>query len=111
MFFNWMTINVTDMDRSLAFYRDLLKLPVVRTIGDADADMHIVFLGEEGKTQYELIRSKTAPQPSETITAGFTPDNLEEILEACKDSATQAASGRFWFVKDPDGYRVQLMVK
>ncbi len=109
MFYNWSTINVSDMDKSLAFYSDLLKLEVVNEIGGPGENMHIVFLGEAGKTQHELIRSATVPQPSETTSFGFTPDNLDEIIEACKDTAT--AVGSFWYVRDPDGYKIQLMLK
>lgn len=66
-------------------------------------------IGEEGKTQHERIRSATVHQPSETTSFGCSPDNLDEILEACKDTAT--TNGRFWFVRDPDGYKIQLMIK
>lgn len=110
MFFNWATINVSNMEKSLAFYQELLGLEFVRRIGHPEDEMYIIFLGEEGKTQLELIQSKTKPEPTKTISFGFTPDNLEEILAACKDSAVKSPGGTFWFVNDPDGYRIQLIV-
>ncbi|MBQ3078004.1 MAG: VOC family protein [Clostridia bacterium] len=110
MFYNWSTINVSDMQKSLDFYCGLLKLEVVRKIGEIGDPMCICFLGEQGKTQHELICNATKPEPSATTSFGFTPDNLEEIVEACKDTAVKA-SERFWFVKDPDGYKIQLMIK
>lgn len=110
MVYNWSTINVSDMQKSLDFYCGLLKLEVAEQIGNLGDDFCVFFLGEKGKTQHELIQNGETPQPSSTTSFGFTPDNLEEILEACKDTAVKV-NERFWFVKDPDGYKVQLMIK
>ena len=110
MFFNWATIYVSDVKQSLGFYRDLLKIPVTKQIGELEDEMCVIFLGEEGKTQVELIQNKTEPHPSDTMFFGFSPDNLEEIVEACKGNAIKSANGKFWYVKDPDGYTIQLKI-
>lgn len=43
MIYNWSTIYVSDMEKSLAFYRDLLKLPVARQIGEVMDEVCVVF--------------------------------------------------------------------
>ena len=53
MKFNWCTITVKDMEASLAFYRDIVGLPVSRRFSDRP-DSEICFLGD-GETQVELI--------------------------------------------------------
>lgn len=66
------------------------------------------FFGEEGKTQFELVKNNVVPQTAESVSFGFTLDNLDEVLEACKDSAVLTPNQKFWMVKDPDGYNIQL---
>lgn len=110
MVFNWATIYVSDVKQSLGFYRDLLKIPVTKQIGEPEDEMCVIFLGGEGKTQVELIQNKTEPRPSDTMFFGFSPDNLEEIIEVCKDNAVKSANGKFWYIKDPDGYTIQLKI-
>ena len=107
------TMNVSDLDRSLTFYRDLLGLPVAGQIGEAGDAFRIAFLGDAQGTRLELIQGHGAPQPSETISVGIVPRDLQAALEACRDTAQGPISPNpyttFWFVRDPDGYRVQLL--
>ena len=107
MKFNWVTINVSDMEKSLAFYKDAMGIPVANEIHTPDMD--IMFLGEGDMTQVELIRSATAPAPSATTSIGFTmeQEKIDKIVAAYNEGST--TNGRFWFVKDPDGYKVQLI--
>ena len=107
------TMNVTDMEKSLAFYRDLLGMSVGGQIGAEGDAFRITFLGEKDGTKLELIQGNGAPQPSESISIGFVPKDLQAVLDACKDTVVGPISPNpnttFWFVRDPDGYRVQLM--
>lgn len=57
-------ITVSDMARSLAFYRDLLGFPVLRTKDLSDGGGKIVMLGVGGRGELELFqRSKKRPLP------------------------------------------------
>ncbi len=109
------TINVSDLDRSLIFYCDLLGLPVTGQVGEAGDAFRIAFLGDARGTRLELIQGHGAPQPSEAISVGIVPRDLEAALEACNDTVQGPVSPNphttFWFVCDPDGYRVQLLVE
>ena len=55
MKFCWTTINVTSMEESLAFYQEIVGLPLMRRF-PAGPGMEIAFLGD-GETQVELIAS------------------------------------------------------
>lgn len=107
------TMNVSDMEKSLAFYRDLLGLPVAGQIGAEGDAFRISFLGDAEGTRLELVQGHGAPAPSEAISIGFSVENLQAVLDACRATAEGPISPNphttFWFVRDPDGYRVQLL--
>ena len=109
------TINGSALDSRLNFYRDLLGLPVAGQVGEAGDAFRIAFLGDARGTRLELIQGHGAPQPSEAISVGIVPRDLEAALEACSDTVQGPVSPNphttFWFVRDPDGYRVQLLAE
>lgn len=107
MNFLWTTLHVSQLEASLAFYRDRLGLSLNRQIEPAK----IVFLGS-GQTLLELIEGEATP--SETISLGFSVKNLEDWtgpLHDClvSDIISPMPGFRFCFVADPDGYRIQLV--
>lgn len=53
MTFTWTTIHVRDLDQSLAFYHDLLGLPIQERFGPPGHE--IAMLGPEEGTRLELI--------------------------------------------------------
>lgn len=117
MKFCWTTINVKDLDRSLAFYQDIIGLPIVRRM-QPNPDMELVFLGEGG-TQVELIWRKEAAdiEYGEDISLGFVVDSLDDSSEALKSRNIEIHSGpfqpkpyiRFLYILDPDGLKIQLV--
>ena len=107
------TMFVSDIERSLAFYRDLLGLPLLEET--QAGPNRIAFLGREGDVRLELIQGAVPPAPSESLSVGVVPADLPRALDACTGSAegplSPAPGITFWFVRDPDGYRVQLLNK
>lgn len=105
------TIFCSDMEKSLAFYRDLLELPLVDTI--RENGRHISFLGSKEGTKLELIVGAGAPKPSESISIGIAPSDIQKILQIYQGPVEGPISPNphltFWFLQDPDGYRVQLL--
>ncbi len=110
-------INVKDMDRSIAFYREALGLTPQRTHGAADGSFKITFMGD-GVSDYTLeltwLRDKAGPYElgdNETHIA-FTADDFE---------AAHALHGRMgciclenkgmgiYFIEDPDGYWLEIV--
>lgn len=109
------TINVSDLEKSIKFYEAVLKIKV---LGDLRAmGSPIVFLGEEETdVKVELIENKDNVFKGSGISAGFHVADLDEAYEEVK-SMGYPVSGmispnpkvRFFFVTDPDGFQIQLI--
>lgn len=116
MKFNWCTITVNDMDESLAFYRDIVGLPVSRRFSDRPG-VDICFLGD-GETKVELIceAGRTAAENPEGVSLGFMVPSLDEMMAFVQKKGIGIESGplqpnphiRFIFVRDPNGVSVQF---
>ncbi|MBE7017555.1 MAG: VOC family protein [Ruminococcaceae bacterium] len=117
MKFMWTTIPVSDMEKSLRFYSRLMGLGPVAKMG---VPAHqVVMLGKDGETKLELIYEpgRSLPdKPGGCVSMGFAPDNLDAFIAKLADMGIPAEGPispspdiRFFFVKDPDGYTVQLL--
>ncbi|MBR6701435.1 MAG: VOC family protein [Firmicutes bacterium] len=109
------TINVSDLEKSIKFYEDVLKIKV---LGDMRGmGMPIVFLGEEEKdVKVELIGNKENAFKGSGISAGFHVADLDAAYEEVKNMGYQVSpmvspnpNVRFFFVSDPDGFQIQLI--
>lgn len=118
MKFCWATLHVADMAASLMFYQDIVGLPVQQRF-QAGPKREIVFLGDSD-TKVELISDEVAleQKPTDTLSLGFeVPLTLEEVLTTLKSSGLKNISDiqspgpniRFFYVLDPDGYKVQFV--
>jgi lactoylglutathione lyase len=113
----WTTINVTEIQKSLAFYEGLLGLKSTRRVQPAPG-REIVFLGE-GETQVELIfdAANKAPSFGKDISLGFVVESLERFGEVLKKHGIPVHSGpfqpnpfvKFIYILDPDGVKIQLV--
>ena len=110
----WTTIIVKDLERSLAFYCDIVGLPIVRQLSGAHGN--IVFL-RDSDTNIELIENPhAAVVTGNRISLGFAVDSLDAMLEFVASKKIDVESGpfrpnehiRFFYVLDPDGVRVQF---
>lgn len=105
------------MKKSLAFYRDILGLPLKRSMKPSDT-MELAFLGE-GETEVELICNKenTAPAFGKDISLGFIVPSIEAFQETMKKHNIPLLAGpfqpnpsiRFVYISDPDGLKIQLV--
>ncbi|MDD2296304.1 MAG: VOC family protein [Sphaerochaetaceae bacterium] len=111
----WTTISVKDLDASIAFYRDIVKLPVKRRF-PVGPGSEIAFLGD-GETQIELIKHPhEAPPIGAGISLGFAVDSLDETLAFIAKQGIEVESGpfqptdqiKFFYVLDPNGVRIQF---
>lgn len=112
----WISLEVKDMEKSLAFYQEIVGLGVSHHI--KTPDMEIYFLGEK-QTKVELI----SRQRSEEITMGtgvslgFKVEDLDEMMSFVTKKGLKIHRGpyspnpttRFFFVLDPDGLAVQFI--
>ena len=115
MHFCWCTLHVRDMEKSLAFYQDIVGLVLTRRIAETPG-VDIAFLGD-GETQLELIVGKDEPYTGGGAAIAFMVDSLEQKMDFLRDKRIAIHSGpfapsartRFFFVQDPDGMLVQFV--
>lgn len=115
MTFTWTTLRVSDLDRSLAFYHDLLGLPLCERFGAAGHQ--IAMLGPEDGTKLELLCDGPIPAGSGVgVSIGLAPEDMATLLaavaaagHAVPEPFSPGPGLRFYFLHDPDGYRVQLV--
>ncbi len=120
MNFTWTTLHVTNMEKSLSFYQEIIGLPLKRRFSP-NGIMELAFLGNEGESEIELIcEPNNKKVNNEGLSMGFTDKRtIEEIIEIIKKSGYKVLSPvlspnshiRFIYVNDPDGYKIQLIQK
>lgn len=113
---NWVTLRVSDLDASIAFYTEMLGMEIASRFGAPGHE--IVMLGKENDAKVELICEGGAniTEPGQGVSFGLESDNLDELVAKLRDAGhavdgpiAPAPGVRFFFVKDPDGYNVQLL--
>ena len=113
-------MRVSDMDRTIAFYTDVLGLEVLER-KTSPRGSHLAFLAVPNSD--ELIELCSFP-PSGPVTVqadlvhlAFQVENLDDTTASLKqkgvtitDGPTKTSSGsRFIFIDAPDGYEVELI--
>lgn len=117
MKFCWVTLGVKDMEESVAFYRDVVGLPLGKRFTTGDG-IEICFLGE-GETRVELVcgaNHKVAADP-EGISLGFEVKSVDDMLDFVNEKELEITGGpyqptpqiKFFYIKDPDGVSVQFV--
>ena len=102
--FLWTTLSVSDFDKSLKFYQEVIGIPLKHRMDPPG--MHLAFLGE-GETAVEL---------KSPIFLGFKVDSLAETLADFKARGVKIDAGpfkpnpnvQFFYVRDP-GMNVQFV--
>ena len=113
----WTTINVSNMEKSLSFYQDIIGLEIKRQFRPNE-EMEIVFLGN-GETQVELICNKNNNEIlyGKDISLGFITDSVSRLTDDLKAKGIGLHSGpfqpnphiRFIYIQDPDGLKIQFV--
>ncbi len=110
-------LNVLDLDKSLAFYKQALGLSEVRRKEAADGSFILVYLGD-GQSAHQLeltwLRDRTQPYDlgDNEIHLAFTVDNYEEAHRLHSEMGCicyeNPAMG-IYFIADPDGYWLEIV--
>ena len=110
-------INVLDLGRSLAFYKEALGLEEVRRKEAKDGSFILVFLGD-GRTphQLELTQLRDRKEPYDLgdneIHLAFTVDDYDAAWAKHKKMGVvcyeNTALG-IYFIEDPDGYWLEII--
>lgn len=113
-------INVSDLDRSIRFYEDVIGITVrMRVEGDGITE---VMLGGDGGGQMQLARHDDHDGPIEhgnaLLKIYFTVDDAVDmcrrVAEGGGEIESQPQRLEKWpatmaFVRDPDGYLIELL--
>jgi len=112
---NWITLRVRDLDKSIAFYHEILGLPLQRRF--ESRGKQIAMLGAEGQPKIELIQgSDLTVQPENGVSVGFEVEYLDAAMNELQEKGIPISRGpiqpnphlRFFYILDPDGFEVQL---
>ncbi len=119
-------LRVRDLDRSIAFYRDLLGMKELRRRDVPEGRYTLVFLGygsnAEGEAEIELTHNWDQETPYELGTGfGHLAVAAPDVAAACDRVrhgggrvTREAGPVKFGttviaFVEDPDGYKIELI--
>ena len=115
--FNHFNFNVTDLDKSIQFYRDALGLEPVRRKEAEDGSFIIVFLGD-GETDFclELTWLRDRKEPYDLGECEFHLAMQAEDYETVHRKHGEMGCICFenpamgiYFISDPDGYWIEII--
>ncbi len=116
-------IRVLDLDKSLAFYRDVLELTPSHTLDFADFSL-VYLRNPENDVEIELTYNKGRTEAYTHGTGYGHVAVVVEDLDGKHASVTQLGHApmpikefkrgdellaRFFFVQDPDGYKIEVL--
>ena len=115
--FNHFNFNVTDLERSIAFYHDALGLEPVRRKEAADGSFILTFLGD-GKTEFqlELTWLRDHPQKYDLGECEFhlalaveDKEKAHALHEKLGCICYENPAMGIYFISDPDGYWIEII--
>ena len=117
-------LRVTDLDRSLSFYQDVLGMKLFRKMDFPDGRFTLAFVGygeEKSNTVLELTHNWDTSEYEIGNAYGHIAIGVDDVYKACdriRDAGGSIvrepgpmAHGTtvLAFVKDPDGYMIELL--
>jgi catechol 2,3-dioxygenase-like lactoylglutathione lyase family enzyme len=118
-------LSVTDLDRSEAFYRELLELPVIegdarfRALNVADGQLLLLFARGQSSQAMQLPGGAIPPHEASGqshIAFAIAAEELEawkarlaEKRVALESTVTWPRGGTSLYFRDPDGHLVELL--
>ena len=104
-----MILLVSDMDKSMKFYRDVLELPVKSTSPE-----WVEFFSSGTVVALHPSKNKTRTKNSGVL-VGFMVSNLESVAKNLKDrkveffkEPTEESFGKHAIIVDPDGHLISI---
>lgn len=111
-------VRVTDLEKSLAFYRDALGLKVVRSNEYPNGRFTLVYLAAEGDedAQIELTYNWDPEEYTGGRNFGHVAYEVNNIYATCEKLQAQGVQilrpprdGRMAFVRSPDNISIELL--
>ena len=110
--------NVTDLDKSLSFYKEALGLVEVRRKEASDGSFILVFLGD-GSSKHQLELTWLRKWEKETYNLGdnefhlaFYTDAMEQAHAKHREMGCICYENEgmgIYFIADPDGYWIEII--
>lgn len=118
MRFLWTTINVENLDESIAFYTGVVGLRLLKRIS-AEPGIEIAYMGNgtDSETLIELLADSGVGTVSfsEFISIGFAAGSVDRKLASLQQDGIPVHSGpyetpamKYFYIRDPDGLQVQF---
>ena len=117
--FDHFNINVTDLDRSLAFYREALGLHEIKRKEAADGSFVLAYLGDD-RTGFRLELTWLRDHAGRAYELGENESHLCLRVEGDYDAVREYHRSRGWvcyenhdmglyFINDPDDYWIEVL--
>ena len=117
--FDHFNINVTDLDRSLAFYREALGLHEIKRKEAADGSFVLAYLGDD-RTGFRLELTWLRDHAGRAYELGENESHLCLRVEGDYDAVREYHRSRGWvcyenhdmglyFINDPDDYWIEIL--
>ena len=119
------SIRTSDMDRTVAFYTEVLGMELVRQKAIPERKLEISFLECKSGPQIEVIRyagqaAFQVPPYEERVFdhLAFAIDDLDAVLMMCEEKEGEVverpfhlpgSSSTYAFIQDPDGVTIELI--
>lgn len=117
-------LRVTDLDKSITFYTELLGMELLRKMDFPDGRFTLVFLGygsEKDNTVLELTHNWDTANYQLGDAYGHIAIGVEDVYATCEQIKKQGGavvrepgpmmhgSTVLAFIEDPDGYKIELL--
>ena len=117
-------IRVVNLDRSIAFYTEILGMALLRRKDYPDGKFTLAFLGygdEADQTVLELTHNWEADGYTHGNAFGHIAIEVDDVYEACEEVKRRGGNvvreagpmkhgtTSLAFVEDPDGYKIELL--
>ncbi len=119
------SIRTSDMNRTVAFYTEVLGMELVRQKAIAERKLEISFLTSDGGHQIEVVRYAgqvgfQVPSYEERVFdhLAFEVDDMDAVLKGCEERHgavverpfhLPGSSSTYAFIQDPDGVTIELI--
>ncbi len=113
---NHFNINVTDLNKSILFYKENLDLSVLRENNDKNGEYKIVYLTDSKQDvtiELTWIKSKIGKYNlgDNEFHIAFTTDDYQKTYEKHKNNNVIVYENKemgVYFIADPDGYWIEI---
>lgn len=113
---NWVTLRVSNLEQSVAFYTEALGMEVAARLGGGGHQIAMLGKADEAKVELICETGSKIESPGNGVSIGLESEDLDALVNSLKAKSYPVTGPvspnphvRFFFVKDPDGYAIQLV--